>query len=661
MWPQDFARAAPERFSGVTLQLVSRAVARGGALAFLAAALGAPGASAQGTLHLLEGEYFANGFGSALAGGADVTGDGTLDFLIGTSGCICGPGLDGRVAVHSGVDAGTIFEVYGNENASVYEGFGTSVGFIGDVDGDGIADFTVSAPGESPAPGVTGVVRVVSGKTGVFLATATIATEGAPWSSVGFGTIVAGMGDVDGDGVSDVLATLPRLDSASGVVDAGGLRILSGTDLSICSTFYGDAAHEKLGATAAVVGDVDLDGVNDAVLGNDDAGGRVVLVSGASGATLWIKSHDPALAPSASRAVGAVGDVDEDGVPDFAVGSAEYQTEVQGACSVYSGAMGYEIHEIHGVRANSIAGVGDVDADHVPDFLIGGLGVRAYSGRTGKRIWTALGLGAKGGPLGVRVASCGDLDGDGRGDWLAGNGLEFGYQYVVAGSGLGGDLRLGDLLVGKIGFEADHVDQVFFCGLAGAKVSMVSAVEGHLEGVRFHVRRANGKLVDSWTVSSGELEESEEFNLPEDGVYELRVAVEPEAEGTPYAYGVATTVHYPKSILHKQLVRKGKPGEGVAVKLRAIPGMMLSGVIAPMGGSLPPASVAVFPPNGAAPLDLTGAATVRADGAIVLEGLHLPYLGKYRVEVPALASGKLKLQFDLALTPYFGGVAVLGE
>jgi hypothetical protein len=74
-------------------------------------------------------------FGFAIAGGEDLDGDGVPDLLVGA------PGAWGYVAAHSGRDGrelGTIRSRFPDEE------FGASVAFLDDIDGDGTSDFAFS-------------------------------------------------------------------------------------------------------------------------------------------------------------------------------------------------------------------------------------------------------------------------------------------------------------------------------------------------------------------------------------------------------------------------------------------------------------------------------------------------------------------------------------
>lgn len=126
-----------------------------------------------------------------------------------------------------------------------------------------------------------------------------------------------------------------------------------------------------------------------------------------------------------------IGDVDGDAIPDFAVGAPKYNgtgTD-NGRVIVLSGDNYFPLYNLTG-QPNSefgaaIAGIGDMNGDDIPDFVIGAPGedsagtnagaVYVKSGSNGATIWSSLGSVANG-RMGASVAGPGDVDGDGYND-----------------------------------------------------------------------------------------------------------------------------------------------------------------------------------------------------------------------------------------------------
>ena len=136
--------------------------------------------------------------------------------------------------------------------------------------------------------------------------------------------------------------------------------------------------------------------------------------------------------------VASAGDVDGDGRADFIIGAnAASPGGLSGAGSayVYSGAIGALLFQKNGVRAGdnlgiSVASAGDVDGDGRADFIIGAYladsirfsdvgSAYVYSGATGDLLLLKDGAAA-GDWLGFSVASAGDVNGDGRADVIIG-------------------------------------------------------------------------------------------------------------------------------------------------------------------------------------------------------------------------------------------------
>ena len=107
--------------------------------------------------------------------------------------------------------------------------FGWSIAPMGDVDGDGVPDLAIGAHqnldgGHSPDPGY---VRLVSGATGATIDT--LQGDGTSWydgPDDHFGQAVAALGDLDGDGVSELLVGAYKDDNVT--LNTGMIRVFSG-------------------------------------------------------------------------------------------------------------------------------------------------------------------------------------------------------------------------------------------------------------------------------------------------------------------------------------------------------------------------------------------------------------------------------------------------
>jgi len=376
-------------------------------------------------LYQLSGVAPDNHFGKSVAGVGDLDGDGMDDFMVGAD-YFSRVSLNyaGSVRVYSGGTGAIIYQFYGSAYADF---FGASVANAGDVNGDGINDLIIGASG---GLGQSGYVKVYSGATGSLLHHFL-----GPHAGSRFGISVSSAGDLDQDGYSDLLigASFANSPVRSSV---GGVYVYSGGTGNLLANFWGLAASDYFGASVANAGDVNGDGINDILvgaygvrgLGGISQIGAAYVFSGANGFRLWeYRGGNGILHLGAS--VAGLGDINNDGFDDVILGAPVSGSNAMGAAMVYSGATREKLYHftgnVHsGNLGRTVAGVGDIDGDTTPDFVIGAADAGAWadpdggtallcSGSTGEIVHRFFG-GVSGGQFASSVGAAGDVNGDGH-------------------------------------------------------------------------------------------------------------------------------------------------------------------------------------------------------------------------------------------------------
>ncbi|MEM1453137.1 MAG: hypothetical protein AAGI22_28810 [Planctomycetota bacterium] len=311
---------------------------------------------------------------------------------------------------------------------------GAALTTIDDLDGDGVADFVVSAPREAitvgPNAGRVGVVRAHSGRTGAVL----WRTENTNFGS-GFGVSLATIGDVDQDGVRDLIVGHPGDHTTASF--AGRVVTLSGANGAFLSERLGLYTYDQLGSFVASADDHDGDGIEDWLVQSEVGAffdDRIFLISSATSAIIasW-----PYAAVNASFA--QLGDLDGDGIGEIAYTSPTPLTQprnayqlriVSGATLTVTSAI---VGQDEGQRLGQvIVGLSDIDGDGVADVAASSRGdlppsypdprVYFFSGATGALIRSVEGeppTGAYSPGFGRVLSSAGDYDRDGIEDVAA--------------------------------------------------------------------------------------------------------------------------------------------------------------------------------------------------------------------------------------------------
>ncbi len=407
----------------------------------------------------------------------DVNGDGYADLVVAAAGL---SSSTGRVYVYLGGAAGLVTAPAVTLTGPEGEGwcFGVSIASAGDVNGDGYADLVVGSSRLSVGSPASAYLYLGT-PTGLSSTPATTLTSPQLVGPNYFGSIVAGAGDVNGDGYADI---------ALGSLDGAFIYLGSAAGLATTPTpALIPASGSGFGSPVIGAGDVNGDGYADLLVGSPGgaSGHAYLYLGGAAGL---------ATAPSTTLSAGdwsfgdtlaSAGDVNGDGYADVIVGEY-YAAVATGAAYVFLGsatglatAPATLLSGLDGTYGNfgqSVASAGDVNGDGYGDIIVGAPGASFYQGRAYVYLGGAMGVAtvpaaALSGPDGANgyfgwsIASSGDVYGDGYAGVVVG-ALEgssyFGGAYAYPGGAAGLAATPATALVGP------DADGLFGGGVFGA-------------------------------------------------------------------------------------------------------------------------------------------------------------------------------------------------
>ena len=423
---------------------------------------------------VINGEAAGDESGRSVSNAGDVNGDGLDDLIVGAWG-----------ADPSGKsDAGKSYVVFGKANGSAINlsaiadinnptgGFvingevardnsGYSVSSAGDVNGDGLDDLIVGARGANSSTGKSYVVFGKANSNAINLSTITDASNPtggfvingeAAGDQSGFS--VSSAGDVDGDGLDDLIvgaydydAELARSYVVFGKANSNAINLSTIADASNPTGGFvinGESERGYSHISVSSAGDVNGDGLDD-------------LIVGASAAAPSGKSY-------AGKSYVVFGKANSSAIDLSAIADASNPTE------------GFVINgEVAGDSSGwSVSSAGDVNGDGLDDLIVGAFKVnssgKVHAGKSyvvfGKADSSAINLSTiadASNPLGgfvingdaaydrsgYSVSSAGDVNGDGLDDLIVGaryadpsGKSEAGKSYVVFGKANGSAIDL---------------------------------------------------------------------------------------------------------------------------------------------------------------------------------------------------------------------------
>lgn len=292
---------------------------------------------------------------------------------------------------------------------------GSVVRIVGDVNNDGFDDIMIAAHSYSSS---RGKIYLIFGKASGWSNNISLSDSDASFigeaDGDGFSSISVKSGDVNGDGIVDILLGAPGNDQIGS--DAGKSYLIFGKETGWANNvniseaadviFLPEAAGDNLGNSISFAGDINNDGIDDLLLGSYRAAsnwGKAYVVFGKESgwdSEISVANADASYIAEAAgdilaTTVTGLGDVNGDGIDDFAIGSEGNDAGGNGAGKnylVFGKESGWSTNinisnsdaSFLGIGASYYSGymryAGDINGDGLSDFFIGAYGANNWLG-----------------------------------------------------------------------------------------------------------------------------------------------------------------------------------------------------------------------------------------------------------------------------------------
>jgi hypothetical protein len=458
---------------------------------------------------IIQGDAANDVTGSSVSGAGDINGDGLADLIVSAGG-----------GGSRGANTGGAYVIYGKVGATrtnidlttlaASDGFyiqgdvagdaaGGSVSSAGDINGDGLADLIVGAPGGDDGGSYAGEAYVIFGKAGATRANIDLASLAA---SDGFiiqgdaagdhaGSSVSSAGDINGDGFADLIVGAQFGDD--GGANAGEAYVIFGktgatrtvidlTSLAASDGFIiqGDAAGDYAGRSISSAGDINGDGLADLIVGvpNSDDGKGAYVIFGKAGATRTaidltsLVASDGFIIRSDGTGsnVASAGDINGDGFADLIVG-APFGSN--------GGTFAGEAYVIFGKAVATRTSIDLTSLAASDGFIIQGDVERDFAG--------------------FSVSSAGDINGDGFADLIVGapygdnGGDAAGEAYVIYGRA-----DIGSVKSVRNDFNGDGRSDVLWRNVGGQLSQWLGGTNG---GLSDNFANVNQTVDNDWKIA----------------------------------------------------------------------------------------------------------------------------------------------------------------